>query len=187
MSLRACVQPATGGNGMLLVVDATIRTATEADGPALRAIDGATWSAVVSPAPMPGPGAPFLVRGGKGVSPADVLVAVSGDGVIAGYAMIGPDLPLESSSHVLEVKGLAVDPSRQGAGLGRGLLLAALEEARARGALRVTIRLLGHNAPARALYESCGFEVVGVLREHFLLDGVYVDDVIMSLELGAWT
>jgi RimJ/RimL family protein N-acetyltransferase len=40
--------------------------------------------------------------------------------------------------------------------------------------------VLGPNAAARALYESCGFTVEGVLREEFLLDGQYVDDVLMA-------
>jgi RimJ/RimL family protein N-acetyltransferase len=45
------------------------------------------------------------------------------------------------------------------------------------------IRALGPNLPARALYESCGFATEGILRELFFLDGHYVDDVIMALDL----
>ena len=43
--------------------------------------------------------------------------------------------------------------------------------------------MLGHNAAARDLYAACGFEVEGVLREFFFLDGRYVDDVLMALPL----
>jgi hypothetical protein len=33
------------------------------------------------------------------------------------------------------------------------------------------------------LYESCGFRVEGVLREEFRIEGRYVDDVLMALDL----
>ena len=58
-----------------------------------------------------------------------------------------------------------------------------MREAASRGARRLTLRVLGPNAVARGLYEACGFTVEGVLREEFLLDGRYVDDVLMALEL----
>lgn len=43
--------------------------------------------------------------------------------------------------------------------------------------------MLGHNTPARKLYEAEGFAVEGVLPEEFLLDGKYVDDVLMGRAL----
>jgi RimJ/RimL family protein N-acetyltransferase len=90
---------------------------------------------------------------------------------------------IPAAAHVLEIKGLAVSPDRQHQGLGRMLLTAAIDLARERGARRLVLRVLGWNSRARALYESCGFEVEGVMRELFLLDGRYVDDVIMALDL----
>ena len=56
-------------------------------------------------------------------------------------------------------------------------------EARADGARKVTLRVLGHNAPAQALYKAAGFVEEGNLRGLFLLDGTYVDDILMSLNL----
>jgi len=43
--------------------------------------------------------------------------------------------------------------------------------------------VLGHNTPARNLYTACGFEIEGVLRGFFRLDGRDVDDVLMTLPL----
>lgn len=60
---------------------------------------------------------------------------------------------------------------------------AALAAARREGASRITLRVLGHNAPARALYESEGFVVEGVLPGEFFLAGRYVDDVLMGRSL----
>jgi ribosomal protein S18 acetylase RimI-like enzyme len=83
------------------------------------------------------------------------------------------------------VAGIAVSPERRRGGVGRALVDAAAAEAQARGARRLTLRVLGPNEGARRLYESAGFVVEGVQREEFLLDGAYVDDVLMALDLRA--
>jgi ribosomal protein S18 acetylase RimI-like enzyme len=84
--------------------------------------------------------------------------------VIAGYAALGQSLPLASHSHVLQIRGLAVHPARQRCGVGRRLVEACIEQARSRGARKLSLRVLGANVAARRLYESCGFTVEGVLR-----------------------
>jgi RimJ/RimL family protein N-acetyltransferase len=157
-----------------------IRVATAADEAALAALDRATWSTLATPGPPPPPGRPFF---GERSRPADVLVAVV-DGAVAGYAHLGFADPVESNAHVLMLRGLAVDPARQGRGVGRALVTAAVDEARARGARKLRLRMLAPNAAARRVYEACGFVVEGVLREEFLLDGRYVDDVLMAVDLS---
>jgi ribosomal protein S18 acetylase RimI-like enzyme len=156
-----------------------IRPARASDEAALRALDITTWWWVVSPAPPPAPDAPFFHHD---LEPADVLVAEV-DGAVAGYVALGRATPFESNRHVLYVRGLTVAPAHRRHGVGRALIEAAVAAARQRGARRLTLRVLGENAPARALYESCGFVVEGVLRGEFLLDGRYVDDVLMALDL----
>jgi RimJ/RimL family protein N-acetyltransferase len=47
----------------------------------------------------------------------------------------------------------------------------------------LTLRVLGGNDGARRLYASRGFEIEGTLRGAFLLDGDYVDDHLMALDL----
>jgi ribosomal protein S18 acetylase RimI-like enzyme len=158
---------------------ATIRAATPADEAALAALDQLTWSWRSSPAPAPPPGTPFFdLR----TPPEDVIVAVA-DGAVAGYVRIGAPTSVPSNRHVVAITGLAVDPARRGEGIGRALVDAAARAAAARGARRLTLRVLGPNAPARALYERAGFVVEGVLREEFHLDGRYVDDVLMARDL----
>jgi len=142
-------------------------------------IDRATWSTTSSPSPPPADGAPFF---GTRTRPHDVLVATV-DGAIAGYISIRPPTELPASSHVQHVTGLAVDPALQGRGVGEALLEAAAAEAARRGARRLTLRVLAPNAPARRLYERCGFVVEGVLRGEFHLDGEDVDDVLMARTL----
>jgi ribosomal protein S18 acetylase RimI-like enzyme len=112
----------------------------------------------------------------------DVLVAVV-DGEVTGYVRLGRVSPVEASDHVLAVQGIAVEPAQQRRGVGRALIDAAAHEARIRGARRLTLRVLGANEGARRLYEASGFVVEGVQREEFFLDGRYVDDVLMALDL----
>jgi ribosomal protein S18 acetylase RimI-like enzyme len=157
-----------------------VRGATVADEEPLVTIDRVTWTAVVTPAPVPDDGSPFF---NEKTRPENVLVAVE-DGEVAGYVKLGRVTELAASDHVLMITGIAVDPGRQGRGIGRALIDAAVGEARRRGARRLTLRVLGGNAGARHLYETSGFVVEGVLRGEFLMNGVYVDDVLMALDLG---
>jgi ribosomal protein S18 acetylase RimI-like enzyme len=152
-----------------------IRPAEASDERALRELDLATWSTIASPAPPPTLDQPFELDG--------VLVAELEDG-IAGYVKVGQALPIEASRHVLEIKGLSVSVAHRRRGVGRALVFAAIATARQAGALRLTLRVLSHNTDARSLYTACGFEIEGVLRGYFRLDGRYVDDVLMALDLS---
>jgi len=158
-----------------------VRPARLEDEAALFAIDRATWTSATSPAAVPLSTRPFFH---EGTDPADVLVAEM-DGAVAGYVTLGLATPLPASAHVRTIAGFSVDPGRQRQGVGRALLDAAAAEARARGATRLTLRVLGRNEGARRLYERAGFVVEGVLRGEFLLDGEHVDDVLMALDLRA--
>jgi len=155
-----------------------IRTARPDDEDALRRLDAATWTASVSPSPPPPPGTPFF---GARNRPEDVLVAES-EGVI-GYAKLIQPIALASHQHVLMLGGLAVDPRQQRTGTGRRLVEAIAETARSRGARKLSLRVLGPNTAARELYARCGFVTEGTLRAEFLLDGRYVDDILMALFL----
>ncbi|MDL2079175.1 GNAT family N-acetyltransferase [Streptomyces sp. GXMU-J15] len=157
-----------------------IRIARLADEQDLARLDRDTWSTLhaVTPRPQP-PYRPFF---DERHLPEDFLVAEL-DGCVAGYIRIVPPTPLASNAHVQQIQGLAVTESARGRGVGRALIRAAVEEARRRGARRLTLRVLGHNTPARKLYESEGFVVEGVLPEEFCLDGTYVDDVVMGRRL----
>ncbi|MEV8539572.1 GNAT family N-acetyltransferase [Streptomyces sp. NPDC051572] len=157
-----------------------IRTALPDDDEELGALDRATWSHLhaVMPRPQP-PYAPFF---DERHAPDDHLVAEL-DRRIVGYIRLAFPTELACNAHVRQIQGLAVADEARGHGVGRALVRAAVEEARRRGARRLTLRVLGHNAPARRLYEAEGFAVEGVLPEEFLLDGKYVDDVFMGRAL----
>ncbi|MFI6086755.1 GNAT family N-acetyltransferase [Streptomyces sp. NPDC051218] len=157
--------------------DTHIRTALRDDEEVLARIDRVTWSTLhaVQPAPQP-PYPPFF---SERFGPHDHLVAEL-HGVVVGYIRLGYPTSLLANAHVRQILGFAVTDEARGRGVGRGLVRAAVEEARRQGARRVTLRVLGHNTPARTLYASEGFVVEGVLPGEFFLDGSYVDDVLMG-------
>ena len=157
-----------------------IRTALPDDDEELGALDRATWSHLhaVMPRPQP-PYGPFF---DERHAPEDHLVAEL-DRRIVGYVRLAFASPLACNAHVRQIQGLAVAEDARGHGVGRALIRAAVEEAGRRGARRLTLRVLGHNTPARKLYAAEGFKVEGVLPEEFLLDGEYVDDVLMGRSL----
>ncbi|MFG2563721.1 GNAT family N-acetyltransferase [Streptomyces sp. NPDC048496] len=163
-----------------------VRPAVLSDDTALGELDRATWSTLhaVQPRPQP-PYEPFFSERNR---PEHLLVAEAedpdGDTRIAGYIRVVAPTPLACNTHVRQIQGLAVADWARGSGVARGLLRAAFTLARNEGANRMTLRVLGHNAPARALYASEGFVVEGVLSGEFFLGGRYVDDVMMGRSLA---
>ncbi|GHF42660.1 GNAT family N-acetyltransferase [Kitasatospora xanthocidica] len=159
--------------------DLIIRPARAEDDRELAVLNRASWSTLsdVSPRP-PAEDGVFDERH----APEQFLLAVL-DGRIVGYVRQIPPTPLACNRHVRQIQGLAVDGTVRGRGIGRRLVEAACAAARAGGARRMTLRVLGWNAPARRLYESCGFVVEGTLAEEFLIDGRYADDVLMARRL----
>jgi ribosomal protein S18 acetylase RimI-like enzyme len=157
--------------------DLRIRVATPDDGEGLALLDRLAWSHLHAVVPEPQP--PYPPFFSDRHAPEDCLVADVGDRS-AGYIHLGFPTPVEANRHVLQIQGLVVSEEARGRGVGRALVRAAVDEARRRGARRLTLRVLAHNTPARGLYEAEGFVVEGVLPEEFRLDGQYVDDVLMG-------
>ncbi|MFD9500804.1 GNAT family N-acetyltransferase [Streptomyces sp. NPDC060035] len=162
-----------------------VRLAVQADRSALGELDRATWSTLhaVQPRPQP-PYGPFFDERHR---PEEFLVAVAvtdaGEEHIAGYLRLAPATPLACNAHVRQIQGLAVAEWARGHGIARALLRASYAEARRQGAGRLTLRVLGHNTPARELYAAEGFAVEGVLPGEFFLNGRYADDVLMGRSL----
>ncbi|MFJ3902117.1 GNAT family N-acetyltransferase [Streptomyces sp. NPDC090025] len=181
----------------MIVPETRIREAVSADEPALASLDHATWSWLHAVQPRPRPDARFFddrhppheylvaetvetdeTGGPVGPGGSDGVAACPG--ALVGYIRLARPTPLPANAHVRQIQGLAVADAARGRGVARALLRAARDRAREQGASRLTLRVLGHNAPARALYLSEGFVVEGVLPGEFLLDGAFVDDVMMG-------
>ncbi|WP_329623909.1 GNAT family N-acetyltransferase [Streptomyces sp. NBC_01255] len=164
----------------MIVPETQIRIAEAGDDDVLAALDRAAWSPLH--AVLPAPTEPYEPFFDARHLPEDYLVAeVAGE--VVGYLRLVPPTSLAATAHVRQIQGLVVAESARGRGVARALLRAAAERARAEGARRITLRVLGHNTPARALYASEGFAVEGVLPGELLIDGEYVDDVLMGRSL----
>lgn len=107
------------------------------------------------------------------------LVAVDDerpDDVVAYAGLLAP-----RGSGQGDIQTIAVDPGRRGAGLGRALMHALIDEARRRGADELFLEVRADNPVARGLYDSLGFAEIGVRRGYYQPDGV--DAIAMRLEV----
>jgi len=100
-----------------------------------------------------------------------VLLALH-EGRVVGAASCFLGFSTFAARPLLNVHDLAVLPELQGQGIGKQLLAAVEEQARARDCVKVTLEVLEANARARRLYQSVGFrdfELAGnALRTLFL-------------------
>lgn len=110
-------------------------------------------------------------------------MALDGAGAICGHVDLRARPERASSHRCLLGMGVHRDHRRQG--LGERLLAAALDWARTQETLDwVDLEVLSANAPARRLYQRCGFASFGELPDLFRLDGEQHGYVYMSRRLG---
>jgi phosphinothricin acetyltransferase len=69
---------------------------------------------------------------------------------------------------------------RRGSGIGRLLLTALEQRARAVGYHKLVLAAFPFNVAGMRLYRRCGFRIVGTYHEQGLLDGRWVDVVVME-------
>jgi RimJ/RimL family protein N-acetyltransferase len=80
--------------------------------------------------------------------------------------------------------GMSVARDHRGRGVGKALVQACIDSARALGAHKISLQVWPHNIAARALYERFGFVEEGYLRSHWQRrNGERWDAVIMGLLL----
>ena len=83
-----------------------------------------------------------------------------------------------------ELLTIAVHPDHQGTGIGRRLMTLWMAQA-AETATEAFLEVAADNAPARALYSSCGFAPAGLRTGYYLRAGAAaVDAVLMRAPLG---
>lgn len=91
----------------------------------------------------------------------------------------------ERTRHKSHLYGMYVAPEARGQGLGRQLVEAVVAQARETpGVCVVHLTVREPNAPARRLYEACGFETFGVEPMALRLDSAFVATVHMWRWVG---
>jgi phosphinothricin acetyltransferase len=111
------------------------------------------------------------------------LVAVDRDGVLLGWARVGPYSPRPAYAGVGE-HAVYVSPHAQGRGIGRQLLDALAVAAEAHGLHKLTSRIFTTNAASLALHRAAGFHEVGIQLRHARLEGEWKDCVLVERLLG---
>jgi L-amino acid N-acyltransferase YncA len=108
-----------------------------------------------------------------------VLVAVTTEGQVVGWASLNQFNPRPAYDHVADFS-VYVDRDARGSGVGRQLLEALEERARRIGYHKLVLAAFPTNVAGMRLYERSGFSVVGTYHEQGLLDGVWVDVILME-------
>jgi len=109
-----------------------------------------------------------------------VLVAETEDGIVGRLSIARDRSPL--SRHVAEF-GLMVAARARRRGIAAAMIEEAIKWARGLGVVKLELTVFPHNAPAIALYRKLGFEEEGLLRRRYLIDGRYLDAMLMGLDL----
>ena len=73
-----------------------------------------------------------------------------------------------------------VERGWRGKGVGRVLLARLIELGREHGYHKLVLSAFPFNKPGVALYEKLGFRTVGIYHEQGMLDGQWVDTIIME-------
>lgn len=108
-----------------------------------------------------------------------VLVAQDDDGTVAGFAAISPYRERAAYSTTVE-DSVYVGDAHQGRGVGRLLLEALIDTARAHGFHAMMARIVADHEASIALHAVCGFEVVGHEREVGRKFGRWLDVTLME-------
>jgi ribosomal protein S18 acetylase RimI-like enzyme len=160
-----------------------VRPARPRDGAALADLEVVSWSA------ESGFPSVFQRDRDKGAffnadNPPEAFLVAELDGSVVGYIRLRPPTRLPENAHVIQVQGLAVHPAARRRGIAAMLLTEAEQRLRERGTQKLTLRVLSTNTTAISLYERLGFTREGVLLREFVINGSYVDDVLMAKPLG---
>ena len=110
------------------------------------------------------------------------VVVVESDGVVIGWASLNVFNARSAYRHVADIS-VYVARAARGKGAGTALLGRLVELGREIGFHKLVLAGFPGNAASIALYRRHGFREVGIYREQGLLDGWWVDVVLMELLL----
>lgn len=112
-----------------------------------------------------------------------VLVATDDAGAVVGWGALNPFNPRPVYDHVVDFS-LYVAREQRGRGIGDALLGALETRARALGYHKMVLAAFPTNAPGMRLYERHSFTTVGIYHQQGMIDGQWIDVIIMERLLG---
>ena len=108
-----------------------------------------------------------------------VFVAVDDTGAVAGWGSLNAFNPRPAYDHVVDFS-VYVAREQRGHGIGDALLGTLEARARQIGYHKMVLAAFPTNAPGMRLYERHGFTIVGIYHEQGMLDGRWVDVIVME-------
>ncbi len=112
-------------------------------------------------------------------SPRHPVVVAEDGGVVIGWGSLNPFSGRAAYRFVADFS-VYVERSWRGRGVGRVLLTRLIELGREHGYHKLVLSAFPFNRAGVALYERLGFRTVGIYREQGMLDGQWVDTIIME-------
>ncbi len=111
--------------------------------------------------------------------PRHPVIVAEAEGPVVGWGSLNPFNPRRAYDHVADLS-VYVERGWRGRGVGRRLLGRLVTLAREIGYHKMVLAALPFNRAGVALYQRLGFTRVGVYREQGLLDGRWVDVLLME-------
>ena len=114
-----------------------------------------------------------------GRSPRHPVIVAEANGEVVGWGSLNVFNPREAYRFVADFS-VYVERAWRGKGVGKVVLERLVELAREHGFHKMVLSAFPTNTGGMALYERLGFRTVGVYREQGMLDGKWVDTIIME-------
>jgi len=111
--------------------------------------------------------------------PRHPVIVADADGSVVGWGSLNAFNPRAAYDFVADFS-VYVERASRGQGIGRQLLDRLIELARERGYHKMVLAALAGNHAGVGLYASAGFTRVGIYREQGMLDGRWVDTIVME-------
>ncbi len=115
---------------------------------------------------------------GAFLSPTAICLGVEDDGALQGFILLGP------CTDQTDIITLAVAPERRGQRLGKHLVTAAQDAAKARGVEIIFLEVAQDNDAAIALYRSLGYVPIGTRKNYYKRAGGRVDALTFRKDLS---
>jgi phosphinothricin acetyltransferase len=107
------------------------------------------------------------------------VVVAEADGEITGWGSLNPFNPREAYRFVADFS-IYVERGWRGKGVGQVLLTHLIELGRKHSFHKLVLSAFPTNQAGMALYTRLGFRTVGIYKEQGLLDGQWVDTIVME-------
>jgi L-amino acid N-acyltransferase YncA len=115
----------------------------------------------------------------KSRSPRHPVIVAEASGRVLAWGSLNAFSPREAYRHVADFS-IYVERGQRGRGAGRVVLARLIELARELGYHKMVLSAFPFNAAGMALYERLGFRTVGIYKEQGMLDGRWVDTIVME-------